>query len=731
MNLIKLVGLNKIRVSKYFLNLRWEFGIFFILSFIGLLWFKPGFSYELVGRGDFLSPYNVFSYLLHRTNAYDINRFFGIDVSSHLSHVFTYLGYFYLFEVLGFQATLATGVFYLIILFFSMFSFYSYVSKFISYRFKIEENISLRIIKTACSVIFAYSPVLVSLLIPGHSVLLLAYAFFPYLLGVIEDINFNKDTFSTYFFVFLVFFIIAPSFSNVGVFFVHNLGLLLYALATLTLLRSGKNVFAVVKKYFYIFLVILLSNLWWLLPSIITLSGKVSRAISFSVINKLAPVSPYYSIANILMLRPYGIMHVDASLVHIYDSIVYKLISMLILITPICVFLFAKKWNYRKVITAVLVLVLVGIYISKGYNPPFEFVFSWLYEHIVVFKVFRRSVSKFYWFVYIFQMLLFSLAVIILWMEKKKFQRLIVYFMILVTLFHLVNYKKFNPAIYFFDTPDYLKDGTTYLMESTYTFVYIPHSYKTQPSFNEALNYYSGRDIVDYIWDFRYTRPDLSREELPNFSQKNLNNQLYLLIHDKKTKDNEVCNLTRKVGLTHIVVRKNIINTLVDPEITALMLKRLDIYDDIKTFGNNEDLIVFDLKDSCSSDFIFSNKSSIDSVQAFSESFYLINSNDPNYLDINFMVNYSKNWRLLPVDEKMGKTPSLSLFINILKDDLSGKSMPGNDRGQIYWEIFNTGQNNYVIYYRPQIYFYLGGVLTATAFISLFSTLLIKWLRYR
>jgi len=68
----------------------------------------------------------------------------------------------------------------------------------------------------------------------------------------------------------------------------------------------------------------------------------------------------------------------------------------------------------------------------------------------------------------------------------------------------------------------------------------------------------------------------------------------------------------------------------------------------------------------------------------------------------------------------------LSTLRQFIKSDLTGKSITGLDRGHIYWEITEDNMDNYLIYYRPQLYFYLGGVFTVISFVGLTLSLLIK-----
>lgn len=705
---------------------KWEIALFAGASIIGLLWFKHGSSYEFVGRGDFLSPINLSEYITYRLNAYDINKYFGLEASTNMAQVFTFLGFFYVMELAGISGPLATGVFYYAILFFSMVSFSSFIRKFISYRFEdISNYMSARIIIAASSVIFAYSPVVIALLIPGHTVLLMAYASFPYMLGVIEDINHNKDSLTSYLILFTLFFIIAPSFANVGVFMVHNAGLVLYAAVSYQFLSKkikGRDLLRILKKYMFIVLLLVASNLWWLIPSFMTLSNKMDRAVSYNTVNELAPRSPYYSIANMLLQKPYGIMHTDASLVYVHQNLLYNFAAGVILLLPLVSLFYLKKTKYSRVLVAFIALLIGGIYVSKGYNPPFEQIFRWFYDNLTIFSIFRRSVSKFYWFAYVFQITLFTLCVMFLWFEKRKLRKILALSVVVIMLFQLASYRRFYPAVYFFDSPQYIKDVSNYLSSKNYTYVYIPQDYDTQPSFNGRVGSYRGKDPIDFFWNFRLTRPDISKQSLVTFAQKDQSNRLYELIHTKASSSDEICSLAKKMGITNIVVRKNIENSTVDPAVTDLMLRDHDIYSSIEVFGKNDDVVVYDLKTDCKGEeLIYSEKNDIE-IRSYGRSFYLIRSLQPGEVDINLMVNHNRFWKILhiPFDLQKKEPSFIKLVLSVLKEDITKRGTQGIDAGYTKWDV-KGGDGEYVIYYQPMIYFYLGLLLTTVFFIIMAS----------
>jgi hypothetical protein len=369
------------------------------------------------------------------------------------------------------------------------------------------------------------------------------------------------------------------------------------------------------------------------------------------------------------------------------------------------------------VVFAILILLALGIYVSKGYNPPFEFIFIWLYENFTPFKIFRRSVSKFYWFVYFLQILLFSIAVIVLWLENNKKRGVIILLLVFLTTFHIATYDKFYPAIYYFDVPKYMKESTEFLKDKTYVYVYIPHDYPTQPIIDNNTFSYSGRDIIDYLWNFRYTRPDISETDLVKTPQKQLANRLYLLIHQPNIDNEDVCELTKKMGLTHFIVRNSLANVDINPKTTEHMLRRFEIFDNIYTFGENENQVIFELKQYCSAGLIISEDYEVNILSTYNKSFFFIEPPEKP-VEMVFMSNYNKNWKLSVIKRNVTsiKRNKVATIMAVLGNDIKGKSVSGENNINIVWDLDPISNGMYVLYYKPQLYYYLGLALTTGVF---------------
>jgi hypothetical protein len=146
-----------------------------------------------------------------------------------------------------------------------------------------------------------------------------------------------------------------------------------------------KAVFANTKSLITIFLIFILSNLYWLIPSLI--SGQQTNALSLATVNDLIARSSNTQLLNVFRSTSNpmgGFLGSVSSDVAFYP--VWILISFLIPIIIFSVLLFRPK---NKNVIFFSLLAIISIFLGKGINPPFGQAYLWAYLNIPYMQVFR------------------------------------------------------------------------------------------------------------------------------------------------------------------------------------------------------------------------------------------------------------------------------------------------------------------------------------------------------
>jgi hypothetical protein len=257
----------------------------------------------------------------------------------------------------------------------------------------------------------------------------IAYAFLP--LVFLAFINFKKNTDSIRA-VILAFSVTLMTIFDIRYAYIAFVSLFILFFLTIPITKRSLTLFG-------LFLVVYIGfNIYWILPLIANFSSGINQfGGAYTSVNALE----YFSVAK--LPQTFSFLHPNWP-----ENIFGKVYLMRpeFLMIPIIAFiglLFIKNkkiTNYELRITnvqksinnntlsinstslylAFSVVALVGIFLAKGVNPPFGFIYSWCFEHIPGFVMFRDP-TKFYVMIAISYayMIPFSILQLSNWVSKK------------------------------------------------------------------------------------------------------------------------------------------------------------------------------------------------------------------------------------------------------------------------------------------------------------------------
>lgn len=145
------------------------------------------------------------------------------------------------------------------------------------------------------------------------------------------------------------------------------------------------------------FVIWCLVSAWWLFPLVVSGNSILSGYLENSAENlsTLLGVSTNFT-PDILIRLLQKTYYFDASSFSpVYKSFLFNLISFIPPIFLLIGFIKVIKEPAKSSIRFFLVLLIVGIIISLGANPPFGWLFIWLFKHINLFQSFRNPYEKF------------------------------------------------------------------------------------------------------------------------------------------------------------------------------------------------------------------------------------------------------------------------------------------------------------------------------------------------
>lgn len=282
--------------------------------------------------------------------------------------------------------------------------------------------------QTAIAWLFYVTNTYFILLLDGGQLnLVLAYSFFPLVYYFYknaistEKISFSKTItyglslcFISSFDIRLLF----PLYILIGVDFIVSFSL-----------KREKKILTSILKFLLLNLVGLttfaLLNLYWIVPGV--LSKKIELPQGYGSVNNLLSLNFTSVTHSLFVQQPHWYLNIFGK---ISNPIWYFGLLPLFVILG---YLFVKNKNKR----VFMGLLIVGIFLTKGANPPLSNVYTWLFTYIPGFNVFRDS-TKFFVLISLSYSLL--LGMLFQRLKKEKIRLYRVVFFLLLSFVAITNY---------------------------------------------------------------------------------------------------------------------------------------------------------------------------------------------------------------------------------------------------------------------------------------------------
>jgi len=670
-------------------------GIFLFTSVISIVITYPITSnHSYYGGHDFSPPLYIRSLSSELTVIDTINNN-GINTSYILALFFPFRFHYYLLNIFGINSLLSTGILFMLITFFSQYNAYL-LSTYLQRKLYKEENFLIALV---IGIFYFFCPIVVSLLLPGHVSQLFIFTLLP-LIMLFFDKYLSSDRLIDKNLIYIIFLSLfsASSFYNLAVYFSFLLLLILYAFL---IFLNNKNFLFVLSKTFIVCVSSLISNLWWLLPFLL-------NVVDFHDLNYQSYLNDFLSLATdsakfIFIFSgipdprfhhaggPYSIPY--------YSSIFYIVASLLLFIFVLCK-IFTNKKSY---VLKIFLIMMIFAFLTKGNRPPFGGFFKYAYDNIFGFKMFRRPVSKFYPVYWLLYTTLLSLVYSeIVRRSKIVFKLFSISLLIFLVLLNFVFFNRKPESMFTLTVPDYYKEPSNYLMnDGVSTVMILPSAGGLFPVMTKEFNNYSGMDILIENWNIPLLYPDLSGYS-HDMSHKEVIKSIYIDI----SKERDVCNMTKDIGLTHIIWRDDVIvdkNYNLEGDFKKLLIENKAI-NDVKIFGK---IYVYRLKEKCRGSLIHGedhsgNTSNIIKPIMYGSHYFTFYK--PEGIDVvKFNKNRDSNWRLIKVDERLAKSKFFTTLAGVFN-----KGVPSNKGGYYNEWLVNNNGDYYIIYYFSQKFVYFG-----------------------
>lgn len=695
-------------------------------------------GYELLGSGDFLSPFNLHQQTYSLFFTYNTFTYGGMDASFLIAQLFPFYLFYLIFNLLGIPSSVITLLFLFSILLLSEMSMFFYIRNVLLTEL-IKNKFTIKLLSFLGAVTYALSPYVIGIIEPGHFLQLLLYATMPLVLIIVSKILADKGyQIKSFIYLFIIFFLDASAFANFGLIYVTLLILSVYyisfSIVTKSLIRN-------IPKYFFIIAIPFLSNIWWLTPFLSNLGSTITLDQASNTLMLLLNVAiDKASILNLFYVRGEGLLF-NSLQNTLYDSPFILFIFIILIIFMFYALLKSKK---NATIVPLMILVIIGIFISKGSQEPFGNLFILLYNHLPGFQIFRRPVSKFYW-VYILAMIPLAMIGISIFLQHVKniwYKMLVILILSTSVVCFWLSFISV-PLLVPFTIPNQYYQADQYLRKNNVNkILIIPGFYGTYPTYNKVLfNNYYGLDFLNYIWQFSQLVPDSSVYS-PNLPYKNQTNEAMSLIRKGKS----ICSITKDLGITQIMVRQDIdLNGLMEDKpqkIISLLNKSSEISSHTEYFENGRPgFTIYQIQKDC----VQQNSIALNGTSKNME----FNMDSPVKYEVKIsnikggevltlLNNYSSNWNLYLNKKPVINYENKNVYtveniqsnfkdISLLTDKAYNSSYHVMTNGYANgWKINiselkklgNIKENSdgtytlsLILYYKTQLYFYVGIVI--------------------
>lgn len=265
----------------------------------------------------------------------------------------------------------------------------------------------------------------ISSLAMGHLHTVTASIFFPFILLNTMNLMEKKNTVRNLIFLNTLF--VLCGIYELRIAYISFLWLSLFLVVIL--LKNGLNALRKVCLVFIsVILCLFIANLYWLIPSIT--SYGAGGLVSNPILNRPVFGGDYLNILNPLTLfHPYW----TSGEIAVFTKQTVPYIFFYIPLFSILGWLFNRK---NKYVMYFALLLIVGIVLTKQFNPPYGVVYRILFDHVPGFKLFREPM-KFFNAVGLAHSVL--LGLFIAYLEKSQHKKclittLFVFFVIILTI---------------------------------------------------------------------------------------------------------------------------------------------------------------------------------------------------------------------------------------------------------------------------------------------------------
>ena len=408
--------------------------IFLMFSFIPFYWLHG----HPVGWGDT----GLYAFFYNSNFIFEISRYTWnhLYLTGHISGQSITLiplsGIFMLLSSLGFNNYIQQGSVYSLVLFLSMSFTYLFTYEIFNYR------IDKKLIATISAIFYTFNPLtMITYWQPGMLSLYLI-PFIPLVL-FLSLLVIKRQKFIYVLLIALAFSLFSITFLNPA--FVIPILMILASFFLYQIALSWKNRKKVKNMFIYTVLstiFIFLINMWFILPFIPSISAYYTAAITaMNPLQTLIGVSHGVGLDMFFRSIPMKLdlpvwMYKNPGWRYYYNNPLFIIIGFLIFFLILTPLLSRKK---DKNVLFFAILLIMGLFLSNGLNPPFGHIFGYLFKNVTYFDIFRSPRTKFMPFLLVSYAVLFGMGITILYNQIKykigvKYSKLITIILLFLVL---------------------------------------------------------------------------------------------------------------------------------------------------------------------------------------------------------------------------------------------------------------------------------------------------------
>jgi len=548
----------------------------------------------------------------------------------------------------------------------------------------------------------------------------------------------EKTSPKTFLAIFMLFLFSATSFANFAIIYLNLFIISLFGFLKITI--DKKPILKTIYRLILFGLILFLSNSWWLVSYFYEIYSNniIYIATSSSTITENITKVPALSFINTLLLGKTAFNYVVSENEKIFNLL--NLASMSFIWIFFIKFILSKTFRIKKTYSIFLFLMMVILFLAKGFSYPFPDVFSFLFYKVPGFISFRNSHNKFYWFFW-YCLLLLSTAGLVEFLIKntKKYFSYLLLLLICIPVFYIVVFIK-HPQLGLFNIPDYYKQVNQHLIiknNSTRILLLPPIQSGYSPFFGSDSNYYHGINYIPYMINYPFITLATETSQTNSLANK-INNGIL----QKKP----ICDYLKKLNISDILVLHDInqnVQSLSSVDQSINNMKKMNEFTRHIMFNgvNQNGIYLFEVDKKCVGSFVSldNNKNNSISYKIIDPVTMQANVHLHDSANLQLLMNFNNNWVALVQkynEEKINIINQL-LFKNVL-DTKNPKPLYNYanswhlDKNFIiksfspeYYKVNpdNSIDVKFTIYYKSQSYQYVGLIL-----FSVFSILSVSFL---